>query len=102
MTFKKGLSDSFAYCSLWFNIKFSYSVFVFRVRVVLGVTVRVSIRDELCLGLRLGVWLELGIGFGIKSWVKLGFRSLYILSFNTVDSTKLRPGHQRHLVADYS
>ena len=45
---KKGLSDSFAYCSLWFNIKFSYSVFVFRVRVVLGVTVRVSIRDELC------------------------------------------------------
>ena len=53
---KKGLSDSFAV----------YLVFVFRVRVLLGVTV--SIRDELCLGLWLGVWLESRIGFGINSW----------------------------------
>ena len=43
-----------------------YLVFVFRVRVLLGVTV--SIRDELCLGLWLGVWLESRIGFGINSW----------------------------------
>ena len=37
-----------------------------RVRVLLGGTV--SIRDELCLGLWLGVWLESRIGFGINSW----------------------------------